>query len=267
MVSIPAYLLDPFKLDALAVLLGANPESLRAAIERDYAAADASQSPVYASNGTRKAGFLMRTLEQCQQLASTMEWNANSPTTRLSQGLQHVQVQLAAVVGYYEEQLRRATAPPLPAGPEAAEDTPYGGLLRWRDLLAIAPTLAPHLLDEPVLASITDHYGEVNAYPLKLERNPAEAGERGIFIFEGNEEYQILPVVDQERGEEGLHLLRTLPAGLPMLAFSFTDEDAEERNQKLRTEAQQERPQELAAPVPGLPLFPAEPSTGPNYLP
>jgi hypothetical protein len=268
MVPIPAYLNDPFQLDALALLLGANPTELGKAIERDYAAGNAAQQPVYTLDGSRKAGFLMRTLEQCQHLALAQETAANSPTNQLSQALQHVQVQLAAVVGYYEQRLRQgAPTAPVVAAEAATHVTEYGELLRWREFLAIAPTLAPHLLDEPVLASITDHYGNTTAYPLKLERNPAADGERGLFSFEGSEEYQILTVADQVEEEDGPQLLRVLPAGMPLLAFDDSDEDCEERDEKMRKLAKATHPELFAAPVAGPPLFPNEPLAGPNYLP
>lgn len=248
MVPLPNLLADPEKLAQLSQLLNVPADTLRATIALDYQH-QAGHPAVYGTVGAPKAGHLLHALEQCKLGAAELEARTNS-SSHVSHTIQHVQAHLALVVDYYESRLRGALAP-------VAQPT-YGELLRWRELLAIGPSLHPHQLDEPVLAIITDHYGDTTAFPLKLEHNPAGDGERAVYTNEAHEDYQIFDVDKAQEEEEGLIFLRPLPAGVPLLAFNYMDEDGDTRDEKLSAPPVSAKPAPMFGARPA-PLFPNDP--------
>lgn len=248
------YLTNPEKLTQLAQLLGVEEAALRGIITQEYEH-QAGYPLMYVADGPTKGGLLLASLDQAKEMAIELEARTNS-SSHLSHTIQHVQAHLALLVGHFEELLRGSLAP--------AVDTGHGELLRWRELLAIGPTLYPHQLDEPVLAIITDHYGDTTAFPLKLEHNPAADGERALYTNEAHEDYQVLDV--EKADEEGLLFLRPLPAGVPHLAFNYTDEDGDERDARLSAPPMSAKPAPLFEPGPA-PLFDNQPENGPNPAP
>lgn len=216
------YLTDPQKLTQLAQLLGVDEPALHGIIAQEYEHR-AGHPQLYVTDGAAKGGLLLAALDHAKELATELEARTNS-TSHLSHTIQQVQAHLALLVGSYESLLRGSLAVAVSTGPDE--------LLRWRELLAIGPTLYPHQLDEPVLAIITDHYGDTTAFPLKLEHNPAADGERALYANEAHDDYQVWEV-EKAAEEEGMKLLRPLPAGTPHLAFNFMDEDGDERDARL----------------------------------